>query len=321
MRPIRCVALTALSFGLVVVLQPGCSKVPDGWPEKPGPRVLTSFAPIYCFAVNVAGEDAAVQYVMSGEGPHGFEVSAKDRVKVDRANLFLINGLMLDDDIAAKMMNGTENKNIKLIPLAERIPISSLRKGGVCRDESGEHRHGAYDPHVWLGIPEAVQMVEAVRDALAAQDPDHKAGYISRATAYIDKLKTIKAEGKAMFKDKTEKKLITFHDSLYYFAHMFDLEIIDSIEPVPASEASPKHLKALIAKCKDNKIRHITVEPQYPSNTSASTLLRELKAAGIAAEFIEIDTLETATVEDLKNPAYYEIKMRENVKHLADHLK
>src|SRR5262249_56250652 len=123
MSRFRNTVMVAFFLPILSTLLLGCSKFPVGWPEKPGPRVLASFTPIYCFAVNVAGDDAAVQCVMSSEGPHGFEVSAKDRVKVDRAGLFLINGLMLDDDIAVKMMNGTENKNIKIVSLSERISI------------------------------------------------------------------------------------------------------------------------------------------------------------------------------------------------------
>jgi ABC-type Zn uptake system ZnuABC Zn-binding protein ZnuA len=321
MRRNRLLIVAALGFGVLVAVQPGCSKIPDGWPEKPGPRVLTSFAPIQCFALNVAGDDAAVQVVMSGEGPHGFEPSARDMVKLDRADVFLINGLMLDDDIANKMVKGTSNKSIKVVKLAERIPESTLRVGGVCRDESGEHRHGTYDPHVWLGIPEAIVMVEGIRDALVAQDPGHKDGYTSRAAAYVDRLKKLEADGKEMLKDKKERKLITFHDSLFYFARPFGLKIEDSIEPAPGSEASAKHMSQLIEKCRTEQIRHITVEPQYPSNNEARAVKTDLKKAGIDAEFVEIDTIETAKVADLEKPDLYERKMRENLKHLADQLK
>src|SRR5260221_713 len=201
MRPTRLLIVAALGFGLLIAVQPGCSKIPDGWPEKPGPRVLTSFAPIQCFALNVAGDDAAVQWVMSGDGPHGFDPSARDTVKLDRADLFLINGLILDDDIADKMVKGTQNKSIKIVKLAERIPESSLRVGGVCRDEGGEHRHGTHDPHVWLGIPEAIVMVEGIRDALVEKDPGHKDGYTSRAAAYVERLKKLQADCQDMLQD------------------------------------------------------------------------------------------------------------------------
>src|SRR4051794_36636309 len=102
----RLLVVIALLFALGLAVHPGCSPVPDGWPPTPSFRVVTSFAPIHCFALNVAGDDAAVQCVMSSEGPHGYEPSAPDRVKLEKANLFLINGLNLDTDIADKMVGG-----------------------------------------------------------------------------------------------------------------------------------------------------------------------------------------------------------------------
>ena len=298
----RLVFGVALLFGLGLAIQPGCSPVPDGWPEKSGLRVVTSFAPIHCFALNVAGDDAAVQCVMSNEGPHGYEPTAPDRVKLERANLFLINGLNLDDDIADKMIGGLRKKSVTVVRLADAIPVKLLREGGECRDDSGvAHHHGQYDPHVWLGIPEAILMVERIRDEFSGHDPEHKAGYESRAAAYVARLKALEADGKQMLKDKTERDLITFHDSLFYLARDFKLNIQDSIEPIPGTEASGKHLTVLIETCRSKKIRHITVEPQYPSNTSAKTVLDSLRRAGIDdAELIPIDTMETATLNDLK---------------------
>src|SRR5262245_54921262 len=64
------------------------------WPEdRSGPRVLTSFAPIHCIALNVAGDDAVVLPLMTDRGPHGFTGGARDARKLKGADLFLINGL------------------------------------------------------------------------------------------------------------------------------------------------------------------------------------------------------------------------------------
>jgi ABC-type Zn uptake system ZnuABC Zn-binding protein ZnuA len=321
MRRSRLLLGVILLFGIVLAIQPGCSPVPDGWPEKPGLRVVTSFAPIHCFALNVAGEDAAVQCIMSNEGPHGFEPTAQDRVKLERANLFLINGLNLDDDIAEKMIGDLRKKDVKVVRLADAIPVESLFEAGLDRGEGGEHHHGRHDPHVWLGIPEAVLMVERIRDTLVANDQTHAAGYTKRAADYIARLKNLEADGKQMLKDKKERTLVSFHDSLFYFARDFNLEIQDSIEPAPGTEASVKHMSELIEKCRANQIRHITVEPQYPSNTSAQTVLDDLRKAGIDADFIPIDTIETATYNDLKSPDLYESRMRTNLENLAKALK
>src|SRR5580704_5543731 len=105
MRPfLRPIAAASIVIGLLAFALYGCNKAQDRWPEKPGPRILTSFAPLYCFAKNVAGDDASVLYVMSDTGPHEFDPKAEDAAAVSRADLFIINGLGLDDDIAAKLV-------------------------------------------------------------------------------------------------------------------------------------------------------------------------------------------------------------------------
>ena len=117
-----------------------------------------------------------------------------------------------------------------------------------------------------------------------------------------------------------ERKLLTFHDSLQYFARAFDLEIVGAIETAPGAEPDAKTLSDLIKTCNEKKVRHIAVEPQYDANTSAKVILRELKNKKIEAEFITLDPLETAPAADL-NVDFYEKRMRENLKNLADRLK
>ena len=105
-----------------------------------------------------------------------------------------------------------------------------------------------------------------------------------------------------------------------FIARTFKLEIVDSIEAAPGSEPDAKKLEELIATAKQKNVRVIAVEPQYDSNTSAKVILNALKRAGIDAEFAVVDPLETARADEL-NAEYYERKMRENVRNLADKLK
>src|SRR5690242_17426859 len=81
----------------------GCGRTdPKGedslWPANhAGPKVVVSFAPLYCFATNVAGDDAVVKDVMTTTGPHDFEPTEKDVRLVTKADLFFVIGLGLDE--------------------------------------------------------------------------------------------------------------------------------------------------------------------------------------------------------------------------------
>lgn len=321
-RSLRIVAFLALA-GFSIVLLSGCPKAADPWPAKPGPRVLVSFAPLYCFANNIADDDANVLPLMTSHGPHGFSDTPADALKLKRADLFIINGLELDNVIAKRLVQSSGNRGLRIVPAGEAIPKEQLLEGACHHDHEGEeheHEHGI-DPHVWLGIPEAIMMVEKIRDELAEADAANAENYRRRTSEYVERLKTLQQKGRELLKGKKARKLVTFHDSLRYFARSFDLDIVDVIEVAPGSEPGVQKLKDLVKVCQENKVRLIAVEPQYPSNTSAKTILTELRTQGIDAEFVEIDPLETASMQDLDQPDFYERKMLQNLKNLADKLK
>ena len=290
------------------------------WPDRPGPKVMASFPPLYCFAQNVAGDDAVVKTAMSNQGPHHFDPKPSDARRITQADLFVINGLGLDETIARKMKGGSGNLDLKIVNLGERFQGHELEEGGACLHDHGhghahEHEHGL-DPHVWLGIGHAVKQVEGIRDALKEYDPAHAADYDRRAAEYVAKLRKLEADGKELLKDKKDRKFVTFHESLTYFAETFDLKIADIIQKVPGQEPTAKELADLVEACKANKVRVIAVEPQYSAQSSASTILDELKRQGVEDPvLVEIDPLETA--QGGPNAEWYETRMRENLKKLA----
>jgi zinc transport system substrate-binding protein len=308
----------------VMLLAAGCSGGPDGWSEKPGPRVLAYFPPIYSLAAGVAGDDAQVTSLLSNKGPHDYEPKASDARRLHRADLFLTIGLGLDDSVATKLSETCGNPKLKVVELGEKLPKELLREGtctcGHEHEKTDDHDHG-YDPHVWMGIPEAIIMVDMIRGELSSLDSVHADGYKKRAEALTSRLNALQAEGKALLETKKEKaRLLTYHDSLHYFARSFGIEIVDAIE-LPGRDPSGKRLNQLVEICKSKDVRLIAVEPQYPSNTSAQAILRELKLKGVAdPAFVEIDPLETADQADL-TPDFYERHMRSNLQNLAKALK
>lgn len=319
--------LRILALLLIGSSMSGCSNGKDPWQSGvPGPKVLAYFPPLYSLAASVAGDDAQVKSLITHIGPHHYDATTRDARMLQRADLFLTIGLGLDNAITNKMSATSGNKSLTVRPLGESLPKESLREGGCecCKqkghDHAHEHEHGDYDPHVWLGIPEAIRMVEFIRDDFIKLDGAHSAGYQQRAAQLIDRLKKLETDGTARLSAKSEKpKLITFHDSLHYFSRSFGIEVVDSIE-APGQEPSPKKLKRIVEMCQEKGVRLIAVEPQYPTHTSARVILEELRRNGIDAAFVEIDPMETADPADL-TPDYYERKMRDNVAKLAEALK
>lgn len=316
-----CVALAA-AFALVPL---GCGGSRDEvWPEHAGPKVVVSFAPIYCFASKVAGEDAVVKNVMTTTGPHDFNPTDTEARLLRKANLFFINGLELDTSLGNALKRGSGNRALSVVELGSRIPEDQLLEGSCNHDHAHghahEHEHGI-DPHVWMSPEHAIRMTEAIRDELKAADPANAANYDRRSAAYVEELRQLHNDGRAMLKDRTDRRLVTFHESLAYFAQAFDLEIEGVVQKKPGVEPNSDELKHLIEICREHKVRLIAIEPQYGADTSARTILEELKRKGVPdAALVVIDPLETVTPTEL-TPDWYIQKMRQNLDSLARAMK
>ncbi len=330
----RCAAAVGVILAALVLGSglPGCARSTPLWQKRGGPpRVVVTIPALDSFVRNVGGEHVGIVCLCTTKGPHHYEYLPDDAILLRQADLFFAIGLTLDDKFADPIQRESHNARLRYVKLGERLPKDLLRKGEehehgqekAKHDHDHDHEHGEYDPHVWLGIPQAVAMVEIIRDELKNVDSDtaHQADYDKNAAAYIEKLQKLHADGKAQIKDKKNRKIIAFHESLGYFADSFDLKIVDAIEIAPGQEASPTHLAKLVKKCQDEDVRVIAVEPQYQQGSSAKVLKDEVKDI----EFAVVDPLETADDlsgdgKELKSKDWYETKMQQNLDELAKRL-
>lgn len=324
----RLYLLLSFSFLLMPFLLFSCAKAPNFWEDaKPGQKkVLVSFPPLYSIAHAVAGEDAYVLSLLTMEGPHDYEGTPTDLFKVNGADLYIHNGLTLDDDFTDKMLRNHKNANLTTLNVGAVLkgkdkPLPKDKKRLIRGKpiQHGDHFHGAEDPHYWLSPTVAMAMTEIIAAKLAEIDPAHAKGYEKRAADYVKKLAEIEAYGKAAFKDKKNKRIITMHEAFGYFAKAFDLEIAATIQKQPGADPDAASMATLVTLCKTDKIALIAIERQY-SRAPAEALRNNLKRDGIDIQIVEIDPLETAPRVNGKfnpEPGYYLEKMRENIDTLA----
>ena len=315
-------ATAALILGAYLFSLAGCTKAPDRWGEGKSPMVLVSFPPLYCFTKAVAGDDARVVTLLAATGPHEHRANADDAQRAAGADLFLVNGLGLDDFVT-NVAHNSGNKNIKIIKIAE-VALQAKEGPRLPMGEHG-HKHGkddedekpgsvAWDPHAWLGIDQAILIVQQIAEALKAADP---------ANQYVQKLQELQKYGKQKLAGKTNRKLIAMHESLGYFCKSFDLELIDSIMPRPGIEADLAKLAELQETCRQKDVRLIAVEPQYRQSKAAQKLQNALALKNHPMDVVEVDPMETAPTEQLKEHGgdYYLTTMRRNLDNIAAKMK
>src|SRR5581483_5322585 len=147
----------------------GCSPADDPWGGKPAPHILVTVPPLYSFAKNVAGDHGDVKCLCTTSGPHQFVADTTHTRMLRGASRFFAVGLGLDDKFTDPMMKATGTNADVLVELGKNVPDKQHP-----RVDEGDHgdkeEHGDYDPHVWLGTPQATAMVEQIRDELKKVD-------------------------------------------------------------------------------------------------------------------------------------------------------
>jgi zinc transport system substrate-binding protein len=295
-------------------------------PTSDGPvNVAVSFPALYCFVANVVGDTGTVKTIKTAQGAHGSEVTAADRELANSVDMLFVNGLGLDDSFAKKLTKDSSNTNVLLVELGEKLPHSALLESDGCeckhdaKDGKNDHEHGDHDPHVWLSPDIAKKLVTIVKKELSAKYPNKADTFDKNATAYIAKLEALKEEGKTLLAPirKADRKLVTAHGSMNYFAGCFDVTISGVVQLIPGQEPGSTELKALIALCTKENVRVFAAEPQFGTHGGVKVVTEALVGKGIAKPVvIELDPLETATREELTLD-WYEKKMRANLTTLA----
>lgn len=306
-----------LSLVLLVPMLQGCTSAKDPWDAaKPGQRrVLATFPPLYSMTQAIAGEDAYVLSLLSNVGPHDAKDNPSDMFKLRRAELVVMNGLGLDDRFMDLLIRGSMNKTLRVLKAGDAVPEQDRQDAPKHED----HSHGKYDPHVWLGPPQAIVMVRAIAEQLGQLDPAHKSGYDRRADALVAELEKLHQHGLALLEGKKNRCLVTTHESLCYFARAFNLDLKGSLQTQPGVDPDPARLAQLAEMCKKHDVRVIAIEPQYDAKL-ARTLQKHLAFDGRQVQLAEIDTLETAPLApDSANPEpdFYLRTMRANIEAIA----
>lgn len=285
-------------------------------------KVAVSFPALYSLAANVVGDTGTVRSVKSTQGAHGGEVTDAERRVVEQADVLFINGLGLDDEFAKKLKDSSANPGITVVMVGNLISTKLLLSSDGCaccahgHEEGDAHGHAdhQHDPHVWMGLDRASAMVDTIADELGKRYPGHKDTFRKNAESYKAKLAGLKEEGtKALAGgSKADRKIVTAHGSMGYFADTFGLTVVDAIQKTAGKEPTKKQLDELVEKCKKEQVKVIASEPQFSKMGGVKALAEELNRQGVQVTVIELDNLEACPAEELKAD-WYETKMRANI--------
>lgn len=271
------------TFLSALALLAACSG--GGRATEPEETIYVSIPPLKSLVAAIVGEDFPIEVLVPpGASPESFEPTPKQVIAVRKARwLFQIGLIDFEKGLVAKIAEPE-----RVVDLARASGIELL--AGSCshdhghghdHDASGGHRHGV-DPHLWSS-PRALQrMAAAIFETIRAAYPD--------SIRYERNHQQLQAELAALDRRTAERiagsgvrSFLVYHPALTYYARDYGLQQI-AIES-EGKEPSARHLARLIRQAREEGIRRILYQTQFPKSSVAAI------ADDIGAEAVVFDPL------------------------------
>lgn len=267
-------------------------------------NVVTTLFPLYDFVRAVGGDAVAVSLLLPpGVEPHSFEPRPEDMITVAKADIFIFTNSGMEP-WADKLLSGvTRNGRPVKIEAGQGARY-------INRTAPGEHDHkdGAKDPHIWLDIANAMQMIDTVTDALAAGAPAKKELFRANAAAYKLRLKTLDDRFRTELTNCSTREFI--HGGHYAFAYMaerYNLRYISAYGVSADSEPSPKKMMELIDTIRRHKLTSLFYEEMLSPAVARSV------AAETGATLLKLHGIHNITRQELDSHATYPDLMEQNL--------
>jgi len=227
--------------------------------------VVTGNTVVHDLAMRIGGDRiAATCLLQPGVDPHTYQPVPEDLRRLAAARLIIINGLGFEGWFEGLVK---EAKATGTVVVASTGLVPLTMKGD--EHEHAGHGHGSTgedglvdDPHAYASIANGIRYAENIRDALIAADPAGTESYRSRAVTVIDDLRATDAWAKKEFAQipKAQRKIITNHDALQYFAKEYGFEILALNTALEDSQPSAQDIAALVQFIRTNSVKGVFLE-------------------------------------------------------------
>ncbi|MEM9436912.1 MAG: zinc ABC transporter substrate-binding protein [Pseudomonadota bacterium] len=250
--------------------------LPVGWAAA-GERldVVATTGMIADVAENVGGVLVEVRSLMgAGVDPHAYRQTRTDIVALANADLVLWNGLYLEAQMEAFLLDLGEQAAV--VPVAEAVPENLLL--------GSEDYEGRFDPHLWMNPNLWARVVVNIRDAMIDVYPEGEETFSANADAYLDQLNGLaRYTNEVLSTVPVESRVVlSAHDAFNYFGNAYGFEVVGIQGISTESEAGLQRIGELVDMLVSRDIGAVFVE------TSVSDRNVQALIEGAAAEGHEV---------------------------------
>ena len=247
--------LAALATALMLALA-ACGEAGAG---SPAITVVATTTQAGALARSVGGDRVEVEQLLApNSDPHEYEVRPQDVKALAGAPLVIRSGGDVDEWLGGAIESaGADPRVVTLIDAVAAAPGGHAHAGEDLHDEE-------VDPHWWQDPRNAVLAVGAIERALAKADPDGATGYRARAGEYGAALRDLDRAVAACWArvPRRQRKLVTTHDALGYYARRYGVEVIGAVIPSLSTrgQASAGDTAELVELIRRARVRAVFTE-------------------------------------------------------------
>jgi ABC-type Zn uptake system ZnuABC Zn-binding protein ZnuA len=227
---------TALVF-MLLPLAAGCGSAPSGAPDNP--KIVATTTQLADMARNIAPGAEVTSLLSPNTDPHAYEVRPDDVKALASADIVLRSG----GEVDAWLDGALDSAGVD-----EQDVVDAGAAAGMEGD----------DPHWWQDPQRAEKAAVAIGAAFSrARLPDDSAAYVKR-------LKTLDAGVERCMDEvpAAERKLVTSHDALGYYARRYGFTVVGAAIPSLSTQAQPSAAatKRLVDQIKSEHVAAIFPE-------------------------------------------------------------
>ena len=226
-------------------------------------RAVVSIAPLKPLVEEILGDDFEVSVLVpQGASPETFEPTAKQLREVESAKFIFGTGLLEFEQALLKRIARKE----QIVNLSEGIETIA----GTCSHAHHNHANCSHshahsvDPHIWCSPKSLLKMAENAYNAIAVEMPD-SVKYQERYVTLSTKLLELDSDVARLSEQAKSKMFFIYHPALTYLARDYGLKQV-AIER-EGKEPSVKHLAEIIELAKNEGVKHIFYQSEFPESS------------------------------------------------------
>ncbi|XGV95169.1 MAG: metal ABC transporter solute-binding protein, Zn/Mn family [Leptolyngbya sp. BL-A-14] len=237
----------------------------------------------------------------AGSDPHEYKPKPDDIKAIEQAKLILYGGYNFEPELI-RLITASSNATPRIA--VDEVAVPSPQSF----EENGKPEP---DPHVFHNAANGAQLAAVIGKNLTQLEPKQASLYATNTKKVTDELTQIHTWIKAEIATipAAQRKLVTTHDALGYYAKAYGIPIIGALQGVSTDEkATPTRIKTLVTEITSASVPTIfaetTINPQLIETVAKEAKVkiadRELFTDGLGEPGSDGDTYQKLLIANTK---------------------